>query len=202
MADKTYSILSNQVLAARFWCACFVITLVVFSALLWRMSVAFDRNFQVLVVDQTGFYFSKTLDFTAASYLHESQVRSAVETLFNRGPVGIDNPERLKRLFEEPARVTAAKLIFADAEEFRAKAIHQKVEIAEVKLVQVKDESVIATFTGQVIRTGMFGGRPIVEALAVSGRITFARNPDIVANGAFPTLVREFETEIHTSSTQ
>lgn len=200
--SATFTILANQTLAARFWFGCCVLILGVCAVLVWRMSVAFERKFQVLVMDGTGFYLANTIDFPSAAYLHETQVRNAVETLFDRGPLGPDNPERLKRLFDEGARLSATKAFQADLEEFRGKEIHQKVEVAEVKLLQVKDESVLATFSGQLIRAGMFGGKPFVEALAVSGRINFKRNPDVVANGAFPTVVRSFEVEIQPIPTQ
>jgi hypothetical protein len=94
------------------------------------------------------------------------------------------------------------ELFRADAEEFRAKEIHQKVELAEINLVQVKDESVHATFVGQLIRSGIFGGKPIVEVLSVKGRLSFVRNPNMIANGAFPTVVRDFEVETQPIATK
>lgn len=194
--SSSFSFLADQVKVARFCCACCVLTIGTCGFIVWRTSAAYERKSQVIVVDSTGYYLSRTLDFTAATYLHESQVYNAAETLLNRGPLGPDNPERLKRLFGEEACLRAARLMRADAQEFQAKEIHQKVELGEVQLVQVKDESVLATFSGQLIRSGMFGGKPFVEVLAVNGRITFSRNPDIVANGAFPTVVRTFEVEI------
>lgn len=193
---STYSFFADQAKLARFWFLMFGMVLVGYGVLFWRLAASMDKKTQVIVMDSSGYYLPRVVDFQTATDLHEAQVYAAVESIFNRGPAGLDHQERLKRLFDKPSYAQAIRRSLADSEEFKAKEIHQKVEISDIRLLQVKDETVLATFEGQLIRSGIFGGKPIVEALSVKGRFTFSRNGDMAVNGAYPTVVRSFEFDV------
>jgi hypothetical protein len=174
----------------------FLVAIIGFGALAWRMASAFEQRSQVIVMDETAFYLPRTLDFASAKALHEAQIYAAVETLFDRGPNGIDHEEKLKRLFDKRAYEEAIKGFQSDAAEFHTKDIHQKVEIEATRILQVSDDAVLASFEGQLIRSGIFDGKPFVQSLLVHGQFNFSRNPSIIANGAYPTVVRSFEITI------
>ena len=78
---------------------------------------------------------------------------------------------------------------------FSGRQLHQKVETGDIQLLQVDADSVLATARGQLIRNGIFDDEPFSEVVPVNVRFTFTRNPDMLGNGAFPTVVTLFELE-------
>lgn len=196
MQRSLIEIFADRTKAARLWFVLFVIACIGFGIERVRLADSLGRKPQFIIMDGTSYYIPRALDFTEARDLHVAQIHSAAECLFDRGPGGLDHQERLKRLFDKPSYQQAVRTVQEEAAEFEAKEIHQKIEIAGSKLLQVRDESVLATFEGQLIRSGIFEGKPFVEVLIVTGRFTFSRNPNIVVNGAYPTIVRAFEIEL------
>lgn len=186
-------IFTERAKLARFWFILFLAACIAFTAERIHMAAAFQRQAQFIVMDSDTYYLPKTLDFVAAKELHETQLCLAAETLLNRGPSGMDHPERLKRLFDKASYLQALKRTQLESEEFEAKQMHQKLEIGRIQLLQVKDSSVLASFEGQIIRSGAFDSKPFVEVLVVKGRMKFERNPGMILNGAYPTVVRSFE---------
>ena len=180
---------------ARLWFWLFMITIVAFSAERWHLGASLGAETKVIVMDRDTYYLPKTLDFVEAKDLHVPQAVLAAESLFSRHPGGLDHPERLKRLFSKSAYEEAMGLIGEEGERFEAMQIHQKVEVASVRLVEAEDRSIVMSVEGQLIRSGIFGGRPLIETLRFEAHLTFVRNPNMVANGGYPTVVEAFETQ-------
>ncbi|MCB1095909.1 MAG: hypothetical protein KDN22_10075 [Verrucomicrobiae bacterium] len=176
-----------------FWFVLFLLSTAGFAYERSRLVASLTEGTQFVIMDDDTFYLPKSVDFESASELHASQVTLAMETLFDRNPRGLDNPQRLKRLFNRAASSEALAMVSQEAEGFSAKEIHQKVEAGNIQLLQVSDESVLATAEGQLIRNGIFDEESFVEVLRIKARFTFARNPDMLTNGGFPTVVTEFE---------
>jgi len=112
-----------------------------------------------------------------------------------RSPSGFDYPERIKLILGENAYPKALKLLADEQEEFRLKSLHQKVEISQTKILNVRDNSVFVSLHGQLIRTGNFDGKPFIEAFKLNVKMTFVRNPDLIAKGDYPTIVTDFEIQ-------
>ena len=180
---------------ARLWFWLFLITIIGFTAERWHLGASLMAETKIIVMDQDTYYLPKALDFVDAKDLHVSQAVLAVESLFGRHPGGLDHPERTKRLFNKSAYEEVIDLIDEERERFEAMEIHQKVEVASVRLVEAKDRSVVMAVEGQLIRSGIFGGRPLIETLLFKAHLTFVRNPNMVANGGYPTVVEAFETQ-------
>jgi hypothetical protein len=168
---------------------------VIHGAAYWHLASKIGNKPQILLMDDNTFYLPKALDFADAKDLHVSQAGLLMESLFDRGPNGLDHSERLKRLCEKSAYKDAMNHIREEAEAFEAKKIHQKFELRSVQLLQAEDNSVLVAIDGQLIRTGAFSGEQFNEALVVKARLLFVRNPSVVINGAFPTLLRSLEIE-------
>ena len=83
-----------------------------------------------------------------------------------------------------------------EAVEFRAKQLHQKPEIAKIDILATRDNEVLATVSGQVIRTGIFQEKAFNEAFNFKLSFRLIRNPNMAANGRFPTAVGDFKYEI------
>lgn len=147
----------------------------------------------ILIVSPNGYHLAKLRSFQDADQLHLDQAEIASIFLLQRSPGGLDYPERIKSLFGTSAFERAMKIVAKDRAEFRAKGLHQKVEVAQIKILNIRDKSVLVSIQGQLIRTGTFEGKPFVESLKLDAKMTFVRNPDLIAQGAYPTIVNDFE---------
>ena len=81
------------------------------------------------------------------------------------------------------------------ATEFRAKQLHQKPEISRIDILATRENEVLATVTGQIIRTGIFQEKAFSEAFNFKLSFRLLRNPNMAANGRFPTAVGDFKYE-------
>lgn len=165
------------------------------AAAYWHLASKIGNKPQILLMDDKTYYLPKSLDFADAKDLHISQAGLLMESLLDRGPSGLDHPERLKRLCEKSAYQEAMRYFQTEAAAFEAKKIHQKFELRSVQLLQAEDNSVMVAIDGQLIRSGAFDDAPYNEALVVKARLLFVRNPSVVINGAFPTLLRSLKIE-------
>lgn len=179
---------------ALFW---FFIALAVTAGFWWerqRLVKHLMTKPQFFVMDANHtYYLPSAMDFGGAKEIHAAQTRLAMEALFNRSPSGPDSPERLKRILGKEAYQTATKAFQREAAEFEDKQIHQKVELGPIQVLQVRDESVLTGVEGQLIRSGVFRGKPFTESLGVKAQFKFILNPDMTANGRFPTVAIAFE---------
>ena len=55
----------------------------------------------------------------------------------------------------------------------------------------------LASVTGQIIRSGIFQDKAFTEAFPFTLRLRLIRNPNMALNGRFPTAVGDFKYEIN-----
>ena len=179
---------------ALFW---FLIAVLVTVGFWWerqRLVKAHATKPQFFVMDANHtYYLPAAMDFGSAKEVHAAQTRLAMEAIFNRSPSGPDTPERLKRILGKKAFKKARDAMSHEADEFEDKQIHQKVEIGPIQVLQVRDHSVLTGVEGQLIRSGVFRGKPFTEVLVVSAQFKFVLNPDMTTNGRFPTVAIAFD---------
>jgi len=96
----------------------------------------------------------------------------------------------------KPALKRAQAQRQSEAAEFQAKQLHQKVEIARIDILQTRENAVLTQVTGQLIRAGIFDGKAFSEAVPFRLTLKLLRNPNMIANGRFPTAVNDFKYEI------
>ncbi len=179
---------------ALFW---FAVALLVSVGFWWerqRLVKQLMAKPQFFVMDANHtYYLPSAMDFGSAKEVHAAQTRLAMEALFNRDPSGPDSPERLKRILGRDAYRKAQETFGKEADEFADKQIHQKVELGPIQVLQVRDDSVLTGVEGQLIRNGVFRGKAFTEVLAVKAQFKFILNPDMTANGRFPTVAIAFD---------
>ena len=179
---------------ALFW---FLVAAVAAGGFWWerqRLVNALTTKPQFFVIDANStYYLPAALDFEDAKEVHAAQTRLAMEAMFNRSPSGPDSPERLRRILGKDAYQQAQKAMAAEESEFKDKQIHQKVEFGPIQVLQVRDNTVLTGVEGQLIRSGIFRGKPFTEVLEVQAQFKFILNPDMTRNGRFPTVVLAFE---------
>ncbi len=155
---------------------------------------AYRTEERVVILDGAGtFHVSPLLGFEDAGKLHEQHGLLACLALLQRNPAGFDQPELLEKLFL-PEALAQAKTDWAKhAEEFARKRLHQKAEVMKLTVLETRERVVLVQAEGQLIRTGSVGQQTFTEAPAFTARFTFARNPDLAANGRLPLAVWNYE---------
>lgn len=193
--DPTGIFVSKDRTAFLWFCVAMGAASVALLTPFWMLS-QFRQRERVVIVDPAGtYYLSPLLDFREAKDFHVQQSTLAATTFLERQPTGLDHPELLKQIFLKPAQERVQKLLLAEAEEFKAKQLHQKAEIARIDILETRDDAVMTQITGQLIRTGIFEQRAFTESIPFRLGLRLRRNPDMSRNGRFPTAVSEFKYE-------
>jgi hypothetical protein len=182
--------------AARVW---FVIAVLAVAAAFIQpffIIAAFRTQERVVILDETGTYhISPLLNFEDATKLQTSQTLLACVALMEKNPNGFDYPELLAKMYLPDALNQAKALQSQQADELKAKQIHQKVEVFRLDVLQTRNDQVLVEVTGQLIRVGLFNGEPFTEASKFRAQFTLLRNPNLTANGRFPLAVWKFQFE-------
>jgi hypothetical protein len=156
----------------------------------------FKQRERVVIVDPAGtYYISPLLDFQEAKQFHAQQSTLATVAFLDRNPKGFDNPDLIKQMFLKSAYAKAFKQQASEEDEFKSKQLHQKVEIAQIDILETRENFVLTQVTGQLIRTGVFESKVFSEAIAFKLALKLQRNPDMSQNGRFPTAVSNFKYE-------
>lgn len=192
MNTAIHSIISKQ-REARFWQYVALVLVILFTAITAYREFVPKPQPNILLVSEQDYRVVKLANFAEANQLHKDQAEIATLCLFQRSPRGADYHDRIGKLFSPDAFDKAHKLIDSERREFTVKSLHQKVEIAEINILKVRGNTVLSKVTGQLIRTGSFESKPFIEVLKLEANIQFVRNPDIAANGFYPSIVTAFE---------
>ena len=181
------------------WFWFFVAVAVTVLAALDRYQIIgqFKQRERVVIIDPAQtYYISPLLQFQEAKDLHVQQAELAAVTFLERNPKNFDHPDLLKQMFLKSALQKAQDQRTREAVEFRAKQLHQKSEIAKIDILATRENEILATVSGQVIRTGIFQEKAFNEAFNFKLSLRLIRNPNMAANGRFPTAVGDFKYEI------
>ena len=177
----------------------FTVAVLVLSAIdRYHIISQFKERERVIIVDSAGtYYVSPLLEFSEAKQLQVQQAELATMAFLERNPRDFDNPDLLKLIFLKKAYEKAQDERISEEVEFRAKQLHQKAEIGRIDILATRDNEVLASVTGQVIRAGIFEGKAFTEAFPFTLRLRLIRNPNMALNGRFPTAVGDFKYEIN-----
>jgi hypothetical protein len=148
---------------------------------------------RVVVIDPAGtYYIAPLLSPEDAKELHTYQTQLATAAFLERNPERFDNRELLAKLYGRLALAKADDQLKRQSSEFKAKQLHQKVEVGEINVLQTRDNFILTESKGQLIRTGVFENKPFVETLRFRMAFKMAKNPDMRINHRFPTYVVDF----------
>jgi hypothetical protein len=158
---------------------------------------SFKQRERVVVIDPANtYYISPILKFEEAKELHAQQSELAAIAFLERNPKTFDNEDLLKQMFLKPAFAKAQAQRQSEDAEFKAKELHQKVEIARIDILNTRADIVLTQITGQLIRNGIFDGKAFTEAVPFRLTLKLLRNPNMALNGRFPTAVNDFKYEL------
>ena len=185
---------ADHAMAARLWCLVAVAAVGFCVVQPFLVIRAYRTRERVVVLDPSGtFHVSPLLGFEEATKLHEQHALLACLALFQRNPAGFDYPDLLDKLFLPDAAAKARADWSASAEEFAAKSFHQKAEVLKLTVLETRENLVLVQAEGQLVRTGVVKEQTFTEAPAFTVRFTFARNPNLAANGRYPLAVWNYD---------
>ena len=157
---------------------------------------SFKQRESVVVIDPANtFYVSPLLKFSEAKNLHAEQSTLAAIAFLQRNPNGFDNNDLMKQMFLKHALEKANAYLAVEEPEFKAKQLHQKVEVSQVDVLNTREDVVLTQVTGQLVRNGIFQDGTFTEAIPFKLQLRLQRNPNLVQNGRFPTAVNDFKYE-------
>src|SRR6266850_5769980 len=158
----------------------------------------FKQRDRVVIIDPAAtYYISPLLQFSEAKDLHAQQAELATVTFLERNPKDFDHADLLRQMFLKSALQKAQDQRTREAVEFRAKQLHQKPEIGRIDILATRENEVLATVSGQVIRTGIFQEKVFTEAFNFKLSLRLLRNHNMALNSRFPTAVGDFKYEIN-----
>lgn len=190
---KIFKFLMNQEFKAK-------VCLVVFSAmlvmqLLTLLAVSEKPAPQIVVFDKNTILLPTSTEFKDATTFHIGIARLALEKLLHRNPGGVDDPDFLELLFLPDAYEKAMDDVEYWSQRFRKFGFHQKVNIAEIKIVRASDNSIRAIARGQLIRLGNFDQKRLDEVDDFKASITMYLNTNVMTNNYYPVVVHDFDIE-------
>ncbi|HVS52409.1 MAG TPA: hypothetical protein VHD62_08645 [Opitutaceae bacterium] len=189
---------ADHAFAARAWCliACAAVALSIVEP--YFIIKAANSRERVVVLDGAGtFSISPVLGFEQAKELHEAMTLWATLALFQRNPQGFDYPDVLQKLFLTDAYQKAQHDRDVTKSEFELKNIHQKPEVFKMDVLRTREDRVLVKVEGQLVRTGVFENQVFTEAPKFTLNLTFARNPNMLANKRYPLAVWTYDYTIH-----
>jgi len=179
--------------AARLWFFTALILLVVIAIQPYFIIKAYRNQEQVVILDGAGTYsIAPLLEFKSAKALHENIALLATLSLFSLNPHGFDYPEMLESIFYKEAREKANGYLNTIKEEFLQKNIHQKQQVFEIKILQTRNQVVMAQVNGELIRSGLFENKNFTENLPFKLDLVLVRNPDMMTNKRYPLAVHDY----------
>ncbi len=181
-----------------FWFAFTIAGLLLSAIDRYHLVAQFKQRERVVIIDPAGtYYLSPLLQFAEAKDLHVQQAELATLAFLERNPQDFDHPDLLKLVFLKSAFNQAQAERLQEAAEFRAKQLHQKVEIGRIDILATRADEVLAAVTGQLVRSGIFPDQAFTEAFPFTLRLRLRRNPNLALNGRFPTAVGDFKYDIN-----
>lgn len=185
---------ADHAFAARVWfiVACVALMFCVIQPYL--IIRAYRARERVVVLDGAGtFATSPLLGFEEAKELHESMTLWATLALLQRNPRDFDYPDMLQKLFLIDAFTKAQVDREKSRPEFELKNIHQKPEVFKIDILRTREDRVLVKVEGQLIRTGIFENQTFTESPKFTLNLTFARNPNMMANKRYPLGVWSYD---------
>jgi hypothetical protein len=189
---------ADNAFASRMWflVACGAVGLAILQPYL--IIGAYRIKERVVVLDGGGtFSVSPLLGFEEAKELHEAMALWATLAYFQRNPRGFDYPDMLQKLFLVESAAKAQDDREASHTEFELKQIHQKPEVFKIEILRTREDRVLVKVEGQLIRTGVFENQAFTESPKFTLNLSFARNPNMLANKRYPLGVWNYDYTLY-----
>lgn len=198
---------------AVFW---FIVACVVAAGCAWYlvlMAEALKARPPFVVMDTAGaYYVAPGMNFDSMDPMHENLAQLAVETMFERGPLGLARSDRVNKLFNKKGRGELQDILKKENDYFKLQQVEQTVEFypdnelrslpasafpppsikrpVKNPAVLVRTPTAVSTWAvGLVTRRGVFKGQTQTESYRCKVIFAWKMNPDPRGTQAYPAVV-------------
>lgn len=160
---------------------------------LYDLALESRGNMLYVPIEKSFVYLDRSLEQQNLNEVVDYHVRLALETFLNRGPKGPLTTERISMLFAGNGLQQAIKDVQDARYDFRARQIHQLMEVGQVQVQHFPDGTVVTVAEGQLIRVSVdpASKEAITQSFQVAADMTFARNPSLRDSRRFPFVCTE-----------
>lgn len=181
---------------AVFW---FIVTCFVAAGCAWYlviMAQALKARPPFVVMDTAGaYYVAPGLNYDSMLPMHQHLTQVAVETMFERGPLGLVHADRVSRIFNRPGKALLDDILKKEAGYFRTQQVEQTVEIqGEPVLRRALATASLTEATGLVTRRSVFKGQVQVETYQFKVGFIWRMNPDMRTYRSYPAVIEKIPT--------
>ena len=178
---------------AVFW---FLVACAVGGGCAWYlviMAEALKARPPFVVMDSaSAYYVAPGLNFDTMTPMHVSLTQLAVETMFDRGPEGLENKERVSRLFSKNGSNDLGNIVKKEAEYFMRQEVQQRVQLeGDPAVVRALPTAALTKAEGFVTRRSIFKGQAQTETYRFKVSFIWKMNPDMRGNRAYPAVVEK-----------
>ncbi|HYF36659.1 MAG TPA: hypothetical protein VD994_15290 [Prosthecobacter sp.] len=143
-----------------------------------------------VVMDSSGAYYVEAgVNFEQAKPMHLALTELAVETLFDRTPTGLVNPDRLPRLCDRDGLAELRAKIREEDSYFVGQQVRQTVQVEKVEVLIPLATAVRTGATGLLTRDLTFKGQSLTEQYTFTVWFNWHMNPDMRDNQAYPAVI-------------
>ena len=203
---------------AIFW---FLVACFVGAGCAWYlviMAEALKARPPFVVMDTSGaYYVAPGMNFDTMDPMHLSLTQLAVETMFDRSPLGLNHLDRVGKLFTKNGSEALQDILKKENAYFVSQKVEQTVELLpesdlrslppaffpvagkpgpkENPSVLVKLPTAVSTFAvGIVTRRGIFKGQTQIERYWFKVAFAWKMNPNMRGNLAYPSVIEKILT--------
>jgi hypothetical protein len=192
--EGVFDILANRILSVRIlMIACLFF---MFTTALGPITTIYIMREPQTVVQVNGdgsVTISPQIRFRDAIAFHKVSANLDALTMLNRGPDGLDSMDIIDLCFNSDAKEKLKQLLDGQKALFTEFSYHQKAEISATDVIVDTDNTLRARVQGQLIRTGVFNGRPKLDSLKFEIIFSLFRNQDAATNQKYPIGVWDFD---------
>lgn len=194
---------------AVFW---FLMACVVAALCAWYlviMSEALQARPPFVVMDASGaYYVTPGLNYDSKAPagasdavkkrfdnpMHAHLTAMAVETMFERGPLGLVHENRVGKLFTRKGTDNLRSILKKEDPYFVSQKVEQTVELSgEPVIGKAYPTAVPSMAKGTVTRRSLFKGEPRVESYRFTVVFFWKQNPGMRDNGGFPSVIDKID---------
>ena len=173
----------------------------IFGSALWVQVVLGDVRTkpQYVIMDGNGIYYlAPSVELPLARDMHIAQTRLAMQTLFERGPLGLVFASREPKLFTKTAMESITnEILKPDSRKFKDEDTHQTIEVTSVTIEPLSASNAAnfaqTTAKGLLTRVRVVQGKKKTEHLTVSAVFLWQIQTRMADTGTFPTVCRQFK---------
>lgn len=151
---------------------------------------------RIFVIDGSrNLHIGPTETLTSDSAFFENLCVLGTQCIFLRSPSGLDISEFLNCLFSESACQKIALDLQKDIDDIKARNLHQKPEISQIKIFKENDGTRQFYIQGNLISAGSIDSIPVSESTPFQILFLIMKNTKISEQATYPYIIKDVHIE-------